>query len=46
MTPLVFALFKIYTKYTQANAIKFLDYVLTQLSFRIKHVQTDNGHEF
>lgn len=37
---------KIYSKHTQANAIKFLDYVIESFPFRIKYVQTDNGSEF
>jgi len=37
---------KVYTKHTQVNAIKFLDYVNSKFPFRIKYVQTDNGHEF
>ena len=37
---------KVYTKHTQANAVKFLDYVISKFPFRIKYVQTDNGHEF
>jgi len=37
---------KVYTKHTQVNAIKFLDYVISKFPFRIKYVQTDNGHEF
>ena len=37
---------KIYDKHTQACAIDFLDYVVEQFPFRIKYIQTDNGHEF
>lgn len=32
--------------HTQANAIKFFDYVQTGFPFRIKQVRTDRGHEF
>ena len=37
---------KIYRRHTQANAIKFVDYVRTQFPFRIRTIRTDNGHEF
>lgn len=37
---------QIYAKHTQANAIKFVNYVLDQFPFRIHTIQTDNGHEF
>ena len=37
---------KIYHKHTQANAMDFLDYIIKKFPFRIKYVQTDNGHEF
>jgi len=37
---------KIYERHNQANAIKFIDYVIQQFPFRIKTVRTDNGHEF
>lgn len=37
---------KVYTRHTQANAINFLDSVIQSFPFRIKYVQTDNGHEF
>jgi len=37
---------RVYEKHTQANAIKFLDYVIERFPFRIHTVQTDNGHEF
>ena len=33
---------RIYTKHNQANAIIFLDYVITQFPFRIKYIQSDN----
>lgn len=37
---------KIYSKHTQANAIDFINYVVSKFPFRIHTVQTDNGHEF
>lgn len=37
---------KVFTKHTQINAIKFIDYVIDKFPFRIHTVQTDNGHEF
>lgn len=37
---------KIYPKHTQANAMDLLDYVIKKFPFRIKYVQTDDGHEF
>lgn len=37
---------KIYERYTQANSIDFLNYVVKKFPFRIKYVQTDNGHKF
>lgn len=37
---------KVYSAHTQANAIDFLNYVIGKFPFRIKYVQTDNGHEF
>ena len=37
---------KIYTRHTQINAIDFLNYVVNKFPFRIKYIQTDNGHEF
>jgi transposase InsO family protein len=37
---------KVYREHNQANAIAFLDYVIGKFPFRIKYVQTDNGHEF
>jgi len=37
---------KIYDKHTQKNAVDFLDYVADKFPFRIKYIQTDNGHEF
>ena len=37
---------KVYDRHTQANAIRFLDYVVERFPFRIKYIRTDNGHEF
>ena len=37
---------RVYSKHTQLNAIRFLDYVIGKFPFRIKYVHTDNGHEF
>ena len=37
---------KVYTRHTQANAIKFVDHVIETFPFRIREVRTDNGHEF
>ncbi len=37
---------KIYERHTQANAIAFIDHVITKFPFRIREVRTDNGHEF
>ena len=37
---------RIYDRHTQANSIRFLDYVVKKFPFRIKWVRTDNGHEF
>lgn len=37
---------KIYEKHNQANAIDFINYVITKFPFRIHTIQTDNGHEF
>ena len=36
-----FRVLKIYRRHTQANAIKFVDYVRTQFPFRIRTIQTD-----
>ena len=33
---------KVYSRYTQANAIDFLDYVIKSFPFRIREVRTDN----
>jgi len=37
---------KIYPKHTQANAIRFVNYVIEQFPFRLHTIRTDNGHEF
>ena len=37
---------KIYDRHTQANAIRFVDHVVSQFPFRIHTIRTDNGHEF
>lgn len=37
---------KIYDKINQKTAVEFTDYVLSQLPFQIKCIQTDNGTEF
>jgi transposase InsO family protein len=37
---------KIYHQHTQANAIDFINYVISKFPFRIHTVRTDNGHEF
>lgn len=37
---------KVYDRHNQANAMNFLDYVVKKFPFRIKFIQTDNGHEF
>ena len=37
---------KVYRRHTQANAIKFVDYIQSQFPFRIRMIRTDNGHEF
>lgn len=37
---------KIYRRHTQENTMNFLDYVVKKFPFRIKYIQTDNGHEF
>lgn len=37
---------KIYARYTQQNAIDFVNYVRDKFPFRIHTIQTDNGHEF
>ena len=37
---------RIYERLDQKTAIKFVDYVLEQLPFKVMKVQTDNGSEF
>jgi transposase InsO family protein len=37
---------QIYQRHTQANAIRFFDYVLEKFPFRIHTVRTDRGHEW
>ncbi len=37
---------KIYPRHNQANAIKFIDYVVDKFPFRINTIRTDRGHEF
>jgi transposase InsO family protein len=37
---------KVYDKYTQANAIDFVNYVVGKFPFRLREIRTDNGHEF
>lgn len=37
---------KVYEKHNQQSSIKFLNYVVEKFPFRIKVIQTDNGHEF
>ena len=37
---------KICKRYTQANAIDFIDYVVEKFPFRIQTIRTDRGHEF
>lgn len=37
---------QIYERYTQANAIGFVDYVVERCPFRIQTTRADNGHEF
>ena len=37
---------KIYNRHNQANAIKFIDYVVDKFPFRIQTIRTDRGHEF
>lgn len=37
---------KIYERYTQKNAIDFVDYFPKRFPFHIHTIQTDNGHEF
>ena len=37
---------KIYQRHNQANAIKFVDYIIDTFPFCIHETRTDNGHEF
>jgi transposase InsO family protein len=37
---------RIYDRLNQDNAIRFLDYLLEKLPFRVEVIQTDNGPEF
>jgi IS30 family transposase len=37
---------RMYTRHNQANAIRFIDYVLEKFPFRIHTIRTDRGHEF
>ncbi len=37
---------RIYDRWNQATSIRFLDYVLEKLPFRVEVIQTDNGAEF
>jgi transposase InsO family protein len=37
---------RIYDKCNQVTSIRFLDYVLEKLPFRVEVIQTDNGAEF
>jgi transposase InsO family protein len=37
---------KIYSRHTQGNAIRFIDYVVSKFPFQIHTIRTDNGHEF
>ena len=37
---------KIYERNNQANSIRFADYVLSKLPFKVECIQTDNGAEF
>jgi transposase InsO family protein len=37
---------KVYKRHTQANAIRFVDYVINKFPFRIREIRTENGHEF
>ncbi len=37
---------KIYERHSQANAIRFFDYVVEKFPFRIHTVRTDRGHEW
>ena len=37
---------EIYERHTQANAIDFVDHVISNFPFRIREIRTDHGHEF
>jgi len=37
---------QVYEKHNQANAIRFINYVVDKFPFRIKMIRTDNGSEF
>lgn len=37
---------KIYNRHNQANAIRFIDYVIEKFPFRLHTIRTDRGHEF
>ncbi|MBN1458538.1 MAG: IS481 family transposase [Armatimonadetes bacterium] len=37
---------RIYRRHTQANAIRFVDYVIKKFPFRIHTIRTDRGHEW
>ena len=37
---------KVYQRHTQANAIDFVEHVIGTFPFRIREIQTDDGHEF
>ena len=37
---------QIYERHTQANAIRFFDYMLEKFPFRIHTIRTDQGHEW
>jgi transposase-like protein len=37
---------RIYERLDQKTAIRFVDYVLEQLPFKVMKIQTDNGSEF
>lgn len=37
---------RMYPRHNQANAMKFIDYVLDKFPFRIHTIRTDRGHEF
>ena len=37
---------QVYQRHNQANACKFVDYVIEKFPFRIHTIRTDRGHEF